>query len=245
MSESNPDITASDIITEVEDILDDPNIGSSVYLPWISYAYQKTYQKLTAISQDVKETLFGDDVTFDLTGGTAEYSISENIPRYGGIIKVEIKYGASGDDWIRAARLKSVSNWRIQNNVGTNYRSKTAALYYILDNTIGFIPTPPSADTDQTPQAKVWYIKRPYQITLTTDVIDIDYRFMYPIRNYVLAQAIRRENEDYAAAGDIENNFRAELEEMAIAAASEFSESEGTNEVEVSSDSGLYDNPFR
>ena len=191
----------------------------------------------------MKEELFGNYVTFDLTAGVAEYSLSTNIPRFGGIIKVEIKYGATGDDWIRADRLESIAHWKIQNNVSTSYRSKTEALYYIIEDAIGFIPTPPSGDSG-TVSVRVWYVRRPYQITLSTDVIDIDYRFTYPIADYVQAKAIQRENEDYATASQLEISFRQQLEEIANAANSEYGEYEETSFVNIPTNSLIFNNPL-
>lgn len=245
MSSNNPSVTASDIITDVENRLGNPNISTDIYLPWVSYSYQKTYQKLTGVDQAVKETYFGDAIEFNLTPGVAEYSLTANIPRFGGFIKAEIKYGASGDNWQRTTRLPSLANWRIQNNTSTSYQAKDAAMYYLLGDNLGFIPTPPASETAQTPVAKVWYIKRPYQITLGTDVIDLPYRFLYPMVNYVQAKAIERENEDYTQAAQVEIKFERELESVALAAASEFSENEGTNFVQVGADSPLYSNPMR
>lgn len=243
MSSNNPSITASDIVTDIEARLLTPNVSTTTYLPWISHAYAKTHQALAGASHRVKEELFGDDVTIDLTPGTSEYSLSTHIPRYGGIIKVEIRYGLSGDDWNRAEKLKSVAHWRIQNNVSTNYRSKINPLYYILSDTIGFIPTPTAGEVDQTAQAKVWYFKRSYQITAGTDVIDIPYRFIYPITNYVLAKTIQRENEDFLVAQSIERQFEKELEDIAVAAVSEFGEQEGVDSIEIDS-SHTYNNPL-
>lgn len=243
MSANNPSTTASDIITDVEARLDSPGISTSNYLPWISYAYQRTYAALISSGQSVKENLFGDVKTFDLSNGTAEYSITTNIPRFGGFIKVEIKYGADGDDWIRATRLPSVANYsQVQSNSTTAYRAKDAALYYQLGDLIGFIPTPPSTDPN-TPVAKVFYIKRPYQIDSGDDVIDIPYRFIYPIVNYVQAKAIERENEDYGTAGIIESKFQAELQEMIMFAMSEINEHE-VNAVQADPNSELFISTF-
>ena len=40
MSSNNPNVTAANIVTDVENKLGDTNLGTSVYLPWISYAYR-------------------------------------------------------------------------------------------------------------------------------------------------------------------------------------------------------------
>lgn len=244
MSSNNPDITASDIITDVENRLGSPNITSTAYLPWISYAYTKVYRALIGTNQMVKESLFGEVATLTLTNGTAEYSLEENIPQFGSFIKVEVKYGATGDDWVTATKLPSLANWEIQNNVSTSYRAKTNPLYYKIGDKLGFIPTPPAADTG-TPQAKVWYIKRPYQITLVTDVIDLPYRFTYPIANYVQARAIEMLNEDYSQSMMIENKFERELQMLAEFADSENNENDGTESVQVASGSSLFVDPFR
>lgn len=244
MAENNPDITASDIVTDIENNLSNPNISFNIYKEWISYAYQKTFQALLDAGQILKEELFGDVVTIDLTPGVAEYSITSNIPRFGGFIKVEIKYGATGDNWILASRLPSVTAWRISNNNTTQYRGKDAALYYKLGNLLGFIPMPTAGESAQTPQAKVFYVKRPYRITEQDDVIDIPYRFLTPINNYVQAKAIERENEDYGQSGAIMDRFRTDLETIVEAAQAEFDENSGINQVSISTNSEILYNPF-
>jgi len=243
MSSNNPDITASDIITDVENRLDTPGISTSVYLPWVSYAYQKTYQAITYAGQRAKETFFGAYIEVDLTNGTAEYTISDIVPRFGGIIKVEIKYGNSEDVWNRAKELPSISDWKIQNNVDTTYRSKTCPLYYVLKDTIGFIPTPPSTDTSNA-TARIWYVQRPYQITSGSDVVDLPYRFIYPVNDYVQAKAIMKENEDYAQAAQVEANFRLQLDQITALVENEFNENEGRF-VKIDSSDSLYANPQR
>jgi hypothetical protein len=242
MSANNPDITASDIITDVEARLGTPNISTSIYLPWISYAYQRTYQALANCGQEIKERLFGDDATITLVTDTSEYSIETNMPRFGGMIKVEVKYGATGDEYHQATLLRSLANWEDQSHISTTYRSKLEPLYNIFGDHLVIIPTPPSTDTG-TSYAKCWYIKRPYQLDSGTDVIDIPYRFMYPIVNYVQAKAIQKANEDYSTSFQLEADFRNQLEEIAQACVSEDNENEG-QAVEVSSNSRLYDKPF-
>jgi hypothetical protein len=244
MSTDNPSITVSDIVTDVENRLGDPGVDTATYLPWVSYAYQKLYHALASTGQNVKETLFGTSTTFDLTAGTAEYSINSNMSRFGGFIKVELRYGASGDDWIRAKKLDSLGHWKITNNVSTSYRSKDQALYYRIGDTIGFIPTPPAGETAQTPQARVYHINRPYQLTDATDVIDLPYRYIWPINNYVQARAIQRENEEYGASLNLEVQFERELDQVAEMAMSEFSEDEETNFVRLPTDSPIFTNPI-
>lgn len=245
MSANNPDITASDIITDVENRLGNPNIGASKMLPWVSYGYQKTYQTLIGAGQQVKEELFGNVVEFELTPGVAEYSIETNIPRFGGFIKVEVRYGATGNVYTRASRLPSLAYWRSQSNTSTAYQPKDQPMYYQVEDKIGFIPEPVLGEVVQDAMAKVWYIRRPYQITETDDVIDLPYRFLYPIVNYVQSRAIERENEDYEQAAIIERKFERELEQLVEFVENEYSESEMTNFVAVAGDSPLHGNPMR
>lgn len=244
MSANNPSITASSIVTEIEAILGTPSISTSTYLPWISYAYQKTYQALVNAGQDIKERLFGNYLSVNLANGTAEYTLSTIIPRFGGFIKVEILYGGSGDERVRLAPLRSISNWRIQGNVSTSYRSKANPLYYVFQNTFGIIPTPPASDASS-PTLYTWYIRAPYQIDAGGDVIDIPYRFLTPLKDYVQAKAVQKEHEDYSVSAQLERDFRLQLEEISLAASSEYNENEQTNEIEDSSDNVFYDNPFR
>jgi hypothetical protein len=236
MSASNPSITASAIITDVESRLGSPNISASDYYPWISYAYQKTYAALANAGQGVKEALFGNYTTIPLVSGTTEYSLSSNIPRFASMIKLEVLYGASGDLRNTAGKVKSIAQIPDMSHISTTYYSKTSPYYYIIEDTIGIIPTPDGGT------AYVWYIRRPYQITDGADIIDIDYRFIYPIVNYVQAKALEKENEDYQAAALIENKFERELEQIAITASGEYNEEDGDS-VEDSS-SALNDNPF-
>lgn len=244
MASNNPSITAADIITDVEARLGTPGISTTNYLPWVSYAYQKTFQALINAGQTVKEELFGNYSAITLTNGTAEYALSTIIPRFGGFIKTEILYGGTGDQRVRINKLRSVSQWQIQGNVSTSYRSKSEPLFYLLEDTLGVIPTPPVADVANA-ILYAWYVRRPYQINLSTDVIDIDYRFIYPIVNYVQAKAIQAKFEDYSEARTVEAQFQQELEQIAIAAASEYNENDETNAVEISADSMLFDNPLR
>lgn len=230
MASNNPSVLVSDLISDVESRLLTPAISSSIYLPWISYAYLRTFNALVNTNQRVKEELFGEVATITMnTTSPNEYTLTDYAERYGGIIKVEVKYGATGDEYIKATRLQSIAVWENQDNVSTTYQSKTQPLYYILGQKIGFIPTPPETGA----YAKVWYIKRPYQVTMTSDTIDIPYRFTYPITNYVVAKAIQREHQDYATTQTIEAQFRAELEEISMAAANEYGEFEAINTILV------------
>lgn len=243
MSANNPDITAANIITDVEARLGTPNISTSNYLPWVSYAYQKTYAALINAGQKVKEALFGNYITFTIAKGTAEATLSTVIPRFGGFIKLEILYGASGDTRVRLNPLRSIWQWPNQGNVSTSYRSKDQALYYLFENTFGIIPTPPASDASDT-TIYAWYIRRPYQIDAAGDVIDIDYRFIYPIVNYVQGKAMEKQNEDYSTAGVLEQRFERELEQIAIAATSEYNENDFEG-IEIDTTSMLFDDPFR
>lgn len=241
MSSNNPDVTAADIISDIEARMASPGLSTSIYIPWISYAYQRTFQAITKVGQQAREELFGDTDTITLnTTSPNEYTITNEIPRFGGLIKVEVKYGATGDVYNNARRLRSVANWRVMANVSTTYQGKTTPLYYLLGNTIGFIPVPPESGAI----AKIYFIKRPYQITNGTDVIDIPYRFLWPIPEYVHAKAIQRVNEDYSTAAKVEAEFNAMLEEVSLAAGGEFNENDGTNGVEDADDM-LYSDPLR
>lgn len=244
MSTNNPDITASNIITDIEARLGTTNLDTTDYLPWVSYAYQKLYRAIVSAGQQAKEVYFGDDVTFNLTAGTGEYSLETNIPRFGGIIKVEVKYGGTSDDWVKATRLPSINNYnQVMNNTSTSYRAKESVLYYLLQDVIGFIPVPPGSDSG-TPQTKVWYVKRPYQLDDGDDVIDIPYRYIDPLNDYVQAKAIQAENESYSESLEIERIFEAKLNKITEQVENEFGEYEGTDSVQ-SQGTGLYSNPLR
>jgi len=244
MSANDPSITASSIITDVEARLGTPNISTTTYLPWISYAYQKVYAALTGVGQDVKERLFGSYTLLTLTNGTAEYTITTVIPRFVSLIKSEILYGGTGDDWVIMGKLASLANWNDQSNVTTSDWPKTRAMIYQLKNVLGVIPTPPASDASQA-QMKVWYIQGSFQITDGADVIDIPYRYLYPISNYVHSKAIEKKFEDYSTAAQVEAKFERELEQIALAASGETNENDDTNAIQDSASSPIYDNPLR
>lgn len=242
MATNNPTYTAANVITDVEARLNTPNLSSTVYLPWISYAYQKLYAKIVGVGKRAKQEIFGDRTDVTLSADTLEYSLTTNIPRFGGFIKVEIRYGASGDDWNKASPLIDLDHWDSLDNVSTTYRSKLHPLYYKRLNLMGIIPTPPAGESAQTPTARVWFVRRPYQIDTTTDEIDIPYRFIYPILNYVQARAIQRVNEDYGESSLVEARFDKELEDVAMMVADEFEE--GVDGIEVSTSSEIFYNPL-
>lgn len=237
MSSSNPSVTAADIITDIEARLVTPAISSSIYFPWISYAYNRVFLTLLRTSKEVAEQLFGDSYTLTLdTNSPNEYTLTDYIPRFGGIIKVEILYGASGDVWVNAGQLATIKTIDILQNNTTQYRGKQNAVYYFIGGKIGFLPIPPEVGGT----AKIYYIKRPYQITETTDVIDIPYRYQYPIADYVQAKAIQRANQDYSTSQVLEDRFRQQLEEVAISVDSEVI---GSTNI-MYQGSSLYDNPL-
>lgn len=239
MATSNPTYTAADVITDVNSrFVGGTNLSASIFLPWVSYANQKLYRAIISIGQRAKEAIFGDRADITLSVGTLEYALSTNIPRFGGILKVEVQYGATGDVYNPASPLVSITNWKSLDQVSTTYQSKTLPVYYLRRDFIGFIPTPPESGAT----ARVWFVRRPQQINLTTDEIDIPYRFLYPIVNYVHSKAVMRMNEDYTTADRVEANFNRELEEVAEMVADEFEE--GVDGIEVSSDSELFTNPL-
>jgi hypothetical protein len=241
MSDSNPTYTASDVISDVEGRLSSPNINTSIYLPWISYAYNRLWGKLANIGQHAKEAFFADTGTISLDVSTLEHTITDDIPRFGSLIRLEVQYGGSGDLRVRAYPLKTVANVRNLGNVSTNYYPKGAPRYYIAGGKLGIVPVPPESGAT----AYLRYVKRVDQITDAEDVIDIPYRFVWPIAEYVHAKAIQRVNEDYSIASGLEDNFRQMLEEVADQAAGELSnENDGTNFVEEDDGDGWYANPL-
>lgn len=239
----NPSMTVSDVILDVEGrFSSDPNLGSDRYIPWVSYAYQKVYHALSMVNSHCREDLFGAEADLTLTTDTPnEYDLADEIPRFGGFIGVEVKYGATGDTYNKADRLPSQANWKNWDNISTTYRSKLTPLYYKRGDTMGIIPVPPESGAT----AKIFYIKRPYQLTDSDSVIEIPYRFFYPITDYVHARAIQVVNEDYATSDAVEANFRRQLEEIQEAASSEFNDHDGTDNIQDNSNSDFYNNPFR
>lgn len=234
---NNPNITASNIITDVEARLFNPNISSSLYLPWISYAYQRVFLTLLRSRKEIAEQFFGDSYTLTLdTDNPNEYILTDYMPRFGGIIKVNMKYGDTNDQWQDVSQLPSVSTYSSMEERTTLNVAKTNAVYYILGGKIGFIPIPPESGA----QAVIYYIKRPYQIDDVSDVIDIPYRYQYPIADYVQSKAMQRSNQDYTTSQVIENRFRQQLEEIAISADSEIL---GASNI-LYQGTALYDNPL-
>lgn len=240
MPDNNPDYTASAVVTQVESDLRNPNLGTAFYLPHISAAFGKVRQKLERVGQQAKEDFFGDVATINLTTDSpAEFDLTTVIPRFGGFIGVQVKYGGADDQYNPATKLKSFAHWANWDHISSVYRGKDQPLYYKRGDTIGFIPVPPEPNAT----AKVWFVKRGFQVTDGGDELDIPYRFMYPILTYVKARAIERANEDYVTAAQLDRRFEAELEDIAQAAASEFNEEDGDS-VEIDSNDALYSDPF-
>lgn len=242
MSANNPSITASSIIADVENRLGTPNISTTTYIPWVSYGYSKTWAALNGVGQEAREELFGAYIAVSLTNGLGEYTLSTIIPRFSSFIKAEIQYGGNGDIRVPIGKIRSLANWQNMGNVSTSYRSKSDPILYRYKNTLGIIPTPPATDTI-VPTLYVWYVQKPFQITDGADIIDLEYRYIYPLVNYVQAKAIQTEHEDYATSLQIENLFEKELNDIAETVASEYNENEGES-IETSSSSSIYDNPL-
>lgn len=240
MSSHNPDITCSDIITDVENRLASPNLSASVYLPWISTSAQRVYQALAALGQEAKERYFGASDTIELTQSTLEHSITDSIPDFASFIKVEIKYGAAEDTRNKARKMRSPSMWANEDNVSTSYRPKDRPLYGQSGDNLIVIPIPPESGAI----AYVRYVSRLPQYDDASDVIHIPFRFLWPVYDYVQAKAIQRVNEDYTTARQIESDFRGALEEITERAADELNENDGTNAVEADTDDDIFYNPL-
>ena len=244
MSINVPSVTASDIITDIETRLGDTNLDTNDYLPWISYAYQKLYKAIVRAGQQAKEYYYGNYTTFNLTSGTGEYTLTTNVPRFGGIIKVEVKYGGTDDRWVTAARLPSINNYNQSSEYNTTqYRGKDKPYYYMLQDLIGFIPVPPGSDAG-TPQAKIFYVRKPYQIDSGTDVIDVPYKYIDALNDYVQSKALQAENESYNESLEIERVFEAKLRQITEDVEDEFGEYEGTDSVQPMQGSQLHSNPL-
>lgn len=240
MASNNPSLTVNDIITDVEGRLNSPNISNALYFPWISTSAQRVYRALCALGQEAKERYFGASDTINLSTSTLEHDILASIPDFGGFIGVEVLYGASGDTRVRATKMRSVSQWEDLSNVSTNYRAKQNPLYYQSGNNIGIIPVPPESGAI----AYVRYIRRLPQYDSADDVINIPYRFTWPIYDYVEAKALQRANEDFSTSREIEDRFRVDIQEITETAADELNENDGTNAVEVSANSAILDDPM-
>lgn len=243
MASDNPTYTAADVISDVENRFSGgTGLSSSVFFPWISYSVQKLHAKIASIGQRAKEEILGDTGTITLASDTLEYTITDSIPLFGGFIRVDVRYGATGDVYNKATPLVDINHWKSLENVSTTYQPKTSPLYYKLGTKIGIIPTATAGESVQTPTAKIRYVKRQPQITAGTDEIIIPYRFIYPVINYVQSKAVQRVNEDYGESALLERKFEQELEEVALSVADEFEE--GVDGVEVSSSSPLFNDPL-
>ncbi len=218
----NPSITCNDIVADVEARLDAPNLGTAFYLPIISTAAQRVYQSIAALGQEAKEKFFGTNGTINLTINTLEHDIYASLTDFASFIDVEIVYGATGDTRNTATKLRSASQWRDKANVSTTYRSKALPLYYQSGGNIGIIPISPETGAI----VYVRYVLKLPQYTDGADVINIPYRFIWPITDYVHAKAIQKENEDYSTARQLEVDFGKALEEITERAADEINEND-------------------
>lgn len=209
----NPEYTVADVISDVNGRLRNPGVGAEIITPWVSYAYNRLYNKLLNVNQQVKEQLFGAYTTIDLEEDVAEYVITEHAPRYSSLVKYEIHYGTN-----QITSGKSIySIAKSPNNVITG-GSGTPRLYR-YGNNFAFYPIPGEGT------AHLWYIKRGKQLTQSTDVLyDIPYRYLYPIMDYVEGRVIARINEDYGVLGTLEREFERKMEEVAMMADGEISE---------------------
>jgi len=236
MSSFNPDVTINDIIADVEARLTSPNLDVSFYLPIISSAAGRIYQSIIALGQDAKEKFFGANGTISLTQSTLEHNIFTSLEDFLSFIDVEVLYGATEDTRNTATKLSSPSKWGNKANVSTTYQSKAAPLYYQSGDNIGIIPVPPEAGAI----AYVRYVRKIPQYTDGADVVNIPYRFIWAITDYVQAKTIQRVNEDYSASRQIENDFDRHLEDIANMAASEINENDGSNVIQ----GGIEGDPF-
>lgn len=241
MSSNNPTITVSDLIEEVDTRLGGTNLDTSDFLPWASYSQLKTYNAIIAAGQQAKERYFETEDTLDLSTSVLEIDITSQAPDFGSVVKIEVKYGASGDDWNPASKMASSANWRNLHNVSTTYRNKTSPVYNITgDSNLMVIPIPPEDGA----QAYIRYISRPYKLTLATDTIVIPYRFTYLMTDYIYNRATIAENEDISAFRALDADFEAKLRKLTEEVTNEFNENDGTSGIRVSGSAPIFRNPL-
>lgn len=161
----------------------------------IDEANKKIYSKLVK----VHERLFYGTDTFNATSGKSEYTVSDGVPTdIKKILHIETRYAGQAIRY--PAREIKIANIDKFDYLTTSYQDKYNPKYYWFGNgattTIGFIPT---HDTTGDDYNKIWYLKQPTEITLSsqTPIVPVDAHYL--IVQYALGIAQLGEDEDVSS----------------------------------------------
>lgn len=153
---------------------------------------KRIYSKLV----QVHERLFYGTTSFNAVSGTSEYTTSLGVPTdIKKILKVETRY-ADQDKRVHATKI-DLSNVNQMDKISTTYKSSAQPGYYWFGNgsntKIGFIPTHDEAGENYN---KIWYLKKPTDLTTGSQTPIVPDDAHYLIVQFTVANAQLMEDED-------------------------------------------------
>lgn len=165
-------------------------------LPLIDEGQNRIYNKL--IKNKIFHNLFYTHATWDTKNGTSEYTVADGVPNdIKFVLKIETQY--DGQDKRHRATKIGVENIAKMDEISTSYKDKYRPEYYRYGEgsniTIGFVPTHDVAGDDYN---KIWYMKKPVQITDSSQSLIIPSDGHYLVVRFAHAGAQLIEDEDKA-----------------------------------------------
>jgi len=165
-------------------------------LPLIDEGQNRIYNKL--VKNKLLQRLFYTNASWNTKNGTNEYTVADGVPTdIKFLLKVETRYDGQA---IRHKTTKiEIENIEKMDEITTSHQNKIKPKFYWMgegvNTIIGFVPTHDVAGDDYT---KIWYMKKPVQITDNSQSLIIPSDGHYLVVRFAHAGAQLIEDEDKA-----------------------------------------------
>ena len=183
----------------------------------------KYYLQVVRERVSLNEDLYAEISSADLKADQREYILpqdnTDNDPGYGGglikLQRVEITYDAT--NWYPASpiSLQELTGPTITDADLNEQATQTAPRYWFKDRSVWIAPVPASSDSVAADNAglRIYWIKRPYEMTTTADIPDIPKDFLGVLAEGILYDVYRRSSRT-ADARDARENWILGLAKM-------------------------------
>ena len=192
--------TLGDVFIEIRAIVekDTVTLPDAILLRFANKRYLEMVRHLIGLNED----LYAEISYADLVADQREYILpqdnTDNDPGYGGglikLQRVEITYNASS--WYLASpiSLQEFTGPTITDADLNKQATQTAPRYWFKDRSVWISPVPASTDVVTADNAgiRIYWIKRPYEMTATTDVPDLPKDFIGILGEGILYDVFRK-----------------------------------------------------
>lgn len=205
-------MTLLEIRTQIRSIIDEKQETAVLLNSELNNYINARYHTLCNEIVELHEDYFLTTATASIVANQQSYNLPQDSSSRNEVMRlkrVEIAY--DGSNWHIAYPIDLTE--KIDTESQDTAYSTFQPYYFLMGNTINFLPTPDTARTDK---IKYWYVERQANLSADTDIPAIPDEYHHVIVYGAAADAKRMEGDvaDYALVQDLENKFEQELVRM-------------------------------